>query len=130
MEDANSRDAGLLFEDQESALEGSPNFNSGIIQDPKSKIQKGRGPFVVTPRRRAAMLANLDKARAAPKEKVYGPSEKRRTANHANLQKAHAARAAARAERQAFRSASSASSLPSRQGTRRACKRARKAEGR
>ena len=49
------------------------------------------------------MLANLDKARAAPKEKIYGPSEKRSAANHANLQKAHAARAAARAAKQAFR---------------------------
>ena len=65
-------------------------------------MQNGKRPFVVTPRRRAAMLANLEKARAAPKEKIYAPSEKRDAANHANLQKAHAARAAARAAKQAF----------------------------
>src|SRR5262249_49906234 len=64
--------------------------------------QKGKRPYVKTPARLAASLANLEKARAAPKEKIYGPSEKRRIANHANLQKAHAALAAARAAKQAF----------------------------
>ena len=129
MEDTNCKNAGLIVDDRESDSTDSSsptpdspaddqdddnrsgrieNHQSKIensrepIQNRKSKIQKEKRPFVVTPRRRAAMLANLDKARAAPKDKIYGPSEKRSAANHANLQKAHAARAAARAEKQAF----------------------------
>ncbi len=40
----------------------------------------------------AAARANLEKARAAPKEKVYRPTEKRLAANRTNLAKAKAAR--------------------------------------
>ena len=40
----------------------------------------------------AASSANLKKAWAAPKEKVYRPSEKRKAANRANLAIAHARR--------------------------------------
>src|SRR6516164_2425268 len=85
-------------ENHQSKIENSPEPN----QNPRSQMQNGKRPFVVTPRRRAAMLANLEKARAAPKEKIYAPSEKRDAANQANLQKAHAARAAARAAKQVF----------------------------
>jgi hypothetical protein len=108
------------LKDRELAIEDSPDSGVGVrnrkipegakpteasgetIPNPPSKIQSGKRPYVKTPARLAAMLANLEKARAAPKEKVYRPSEKRRAANRANLQKAHAARAAARAEQQAF----------------------------
>ena len=62
------------------------------IQNPKSKIQNGKRPYVRTPARLAAARANLQKARAAPKEKVYRLSEKRLAANRANLAKAKAAR--------------------------------------
>src|SRR5271167_1441761 len=53
-----------------------------------SKIQNGKRPYVKTPARVAAARANLEKARAAPKEKVYRRTEKRLAANRANLEKA------------------------------------------
>jgi len=97
---------------QESALEDSPDSapptqdshsdvqdgrsrteTSGEpIQNPKSKIQNGKRPYVKTPARLAAARANLEKARAVPKEKVYRRTEKRLAANRANLAKAQAAR--------------------------------------
>ena len=97
---------------QESALEDSPDSASPTqdshsdvqdgrsrtetsgepIQNPKSKIQNGKRPYVKTPARLAAARANLEKARAVPKEKVYRRTEKRLAANRANLAKAQAAR--------------------------------------
>jgi hypothetical protein len=62
------------------------------IQNPKSKIQNGKRPYVQTPARLAAARANLEKARAVPKEKVYRPTAKRLAANRANLAKAQTAR--------------------------------------
>jgi hypothetical protein len=46
----------------------------------------------MTPARLAAAMAALEKARAAPKEKVYRPTAKRRAANLANLEIANAKR--------------------------------------
>ena len=62
------------------------------IQNPKSKVQNGNRPYVKTPARLAAARANLEKARSAPKEKVYRRTDKRLAANRANLAKAQAAR--------------------------------------
>jgi hypothetical protein len=59
-------------------------------QNPKARKQ--RRPYVKTPARVAASCANLLKARAAPKEKIYRPTAKRQAANRANLGKAHARR--------------------------------------
>ena len=122
MENITGQNVQLVRRDGETAIGDSPG-SSGGIRNPLSAIPEGakpsevsdepipngpsktknrKRPYVVTPRRRAAMLANLGKARATPKEKVYRPSEKHRAANQANLKKAHAARAAARVERQAF----------------------------
>ncbi|HMD95965.1 MAG TPA: hypothetical protein VKM93_01355, partial [Terriglobia bacterium] len=53
---------------------------------------KPKRKFVMTPERRAKLLANLEKARLAPKEKVYRKTPKRYAANLANLAKAHAKR--------------------------------------
>ena len=53
----------------------------------KVRAQKGR-PYRKTPARLAASLANLERARAAPKDLVYRPTVKRLLACHANLVKA------------------------------------------
>jgi hypothetical protein len=86
---------------QHSARAGSGAENSGAeetshvhqagepIQNPKSKIQNG---YVLTPRRRAAMLANPEKARVAPRDRVYRTTKRCRAANLANPQKANAVR--------------------------------------
>ena len=62
------------------------------IQNPKSKIQNGNRPYLKTLARLAAARANLEKARSAPKEKVYRRTDKRLAANRSNLAKAKAAR--------------------------------------
>jgi hypothetical protein len=46
--------------------------------------------FVMTPERKAKLMANLEKARLAPKEKVYRKTPKRYAANIGNLAKANA----------------------------------------
>ncbi|MGO9274945.1 MAG: hypothetical protein ACLQOO_32735 [Terriglobia bacterium] len=51
--------------------------------EPKTKRK-----YVMTPERRAKLLANLEKARLAPKEKVYRKTPKRYAANVGNLEKA------------------------------------------
>ncbi|MGO9274974.1 MAG: hypothetical protein ACLQOO_32880, partial [Terriglobia bacterium] len=53
--------------------------------DPKPKRK-----FVMTPERKAKLMANLAKARLAPKEKVYRQTPKRYAANIGNLAKANA----------------------------------------
>src|SRR5271166_2034754 len=53
---------------------------------------KPKRKFVMTPERRAKLLANLEKARLAPKEKVYRKTPKRYAANVGNLAKANAKR--------------------------------------
>ncbi len=83
--------------DEATPMAGQPSIENPPSagprnQNPKSKIPNGKRPYVQTPAQRAASLANLDKARAAPKEKIYWPSEKRKAANRANLVKARAAR--------------------------------------
>jgi hypothetical protein len=62
------------------------------IENRQSKIENGKRPYVKTPARVAAARANLEKARSAPKEKVYRRTDKRLAANRANLAKARAAR--------------------------------------
>jgi hypothetical protein len=52
----------------------------------KRSGSKMQNSFVLTPRRRTAMLANLEKARTAPNDRVYQSTKKRRDANLANLQ--------------------------------------------
>jgi len=55
------------------------------VQDPESKTQNGKRryvrkqPYVKTPARVKAFMANLEKAKAVPKEKRYPKSEKRKT---------------------------------------------------
>jgi len=53
---------------------------------------KPKRKFVITPERQAKLLANLEKARLAPKEKVYRKTPKRYAANVGNLAKANAKR--------------------------------------
>jgi hypothetical protein len=53
---------------------------------------KPKRRFVMTPERRAKLMANLEKARLAPKEKVYRKTPKRYAANIGNLAKANAKR--------------------------------------
>jgi hypothetical protein len=62
------------------------------IENRESKIGDGKRPYAKTPARLAAARANLEKARAAPKEKVYRRTDKRLAANRANLAKAQTAR--------------------------------------
>jgi len=61
-------------------------------QSPKPKTGKRRyvrqRPYVKTPARVAAYMANFEKMVAAPKEKRYPPSPKRDAANMKNLEKA------------------------------------------
>ncbi len=57
------------------------------IRNPKWKSQKGKRYFM-TPARLATSLANLEKARAAPKELVYRPTVRRLLACRASLLKA------------------------------------------
>jgi len=61
-------------------------------QSPKSKTGKRRyvrqRPYVKTPARVAAYMANFEKMVGAPKEKRYPPSAKRDAANMKNLEKA------------------------------------------
>ena len=63
-------------------------------QSPKPKTGKRRyvrqRPYVKTPARVAAYMANFEKMVAAPKEKRYRPSVKRDAANPKNLGKAWA----------------------------------------
>ncbi len=54
--------------------------------DPQSKIPKRL--YVLTSRGLAAVLANLEKARVAPKALAYRPTVRRLLASHANLVKA------------------------------------------
>jgi len=60
-------------------------------QSPKSKTGKRpyvrQRPYVKTPARVAAYMANFEKMVAAPKEKRYPPSPKRDAANMKNLGK-------------------------------------------
>lgn len=58
--------------------------------EPPQKARKSR--YTRSPAALAAMRANLEKARAAPREKIYRSTEKRRAASRANLAKAIAAR--------------------------------------
>ena len=51
---------------------------------------KPKRKFVMTPERRAKLLANLAKARLAPKDKVYRQTPRRYAANLGNLEKANA----------------------------------------
>jgi len=51
---------------------------------------KPKRKFVMTPERHAKLMANLAKARLAPKEKVYRKTPKRYAANIGNLAKANA----------------------------------------
>jgi len=64
------------------------------VQSPKSKTGKRRyvrqRPYVKTPARVAAYMANFEKMVGAPKEKRYPPSPKRDAANMKNLGKAWA----------------------------------------
>jgi hypothetical protein len=53
---------------------------------------KPKRKFVMTPERRAKLMANLEKARLAPKEKVYRKTAKRYAANLNNLGIANAMR--------------------------------------
>jgi len=53
---------------------------------------KPKRKFVMTPERKAKLLANLEQARLAPKEKVYRKTPKRYAANVGNLAKANAKR--------------------------------------
>src|SRR5215470_16234872 len=61
-------------------------------QNPKSKTGKRpyvrQRPYVKTPARVAAFMANFEKMVAAPKEKRYPPSPKRDASNMKNLEKA------------------------------------------
>src|SRR5208282_4815459 len=54
-----------------------------VQNEPKPKRK-----YVMTPERRAKLMANLAKARLAPKEKVYRKTPKRYAANIGNLEKA------------------------------------------
>ncbi|MGO9270884.1 MAG: hypothetical protein ACLQOO_11625, partial [Terriglobia bacterium] len=51
---------------------------------------KPKRKFVMTPERHAKLMANLAKARLAPREKVYRKTPKRYAANLNNLEKANA----------------------------------------
>src|SRR5208282_4093583 len=51
---------------------------------------KPKRKYVMTPERRAKLMANLAQARLAPKEKVYRKTPKRYAANIGNLEKANA----------------------------------------
>ena len=62
-----------------------------VQNDPKPKRK-----FVMTPERHAKLMANLAKARLAPKEKVYRKTPKRYAANLSNLEKANAKSASSR----------------------------------
>ena len=62
------------------------------VQSAQPGIQNPKRPYEKTPARRAASLANLQKARAVPKEKIYQLTEKRKAANRANLAIANARR--------------------------------------
>ncbi|HWT82718.1 MAG TPA: hypothetical protein VN648_28385, partial [Candidatus Methylomirabilis sp.] len=75
-----------------SASIDNPASPKPPIQDPRSNGPKPKRPYKKTPARTAASRANLEKARAAPKEKIYWPSPKRKAANLANLPKAWAKR--------------------------------------
>ena len=61
------------------------------LENRQSKIANRKRRYVKTPARLAAARANLEKARAVPKEKVYRRTEKRLAANRANLAKAKVA---------------------------------------
>ncbi|HMD96538.1 MAG TPA: hypothetical protein VKM93_04290, partial [Terriglobia bacterium] len=67
-----------------------------VPNEPKPKRK-----FVMTPERKAKLLANLEKARLAPKEKVYRKTPKRYAANLGNLAKANAKRRAQSESQQA-----------------------------
>jgi len=54
------------------------------------KEPKPKRKYVVTPERREKVMANLAKARLAPKEKVYRKTPRRYAANIGNLEKAKA----------------------------------------
>jgi len=65
---------------------------------PPSQEDRPKRKYALTPRGArspqalAARRANLAKARAAPRDVIYRPTEKRQAASRANLQKALAAR--------------------------------------
>jgi hypothetical protein len=80
------------------------------VQNPESKTPKAKRkyvrkqPYEFTAARQASSKTNLEKANAAPNEKKYKSTEKRKRANRASLQKANAKRKAKRkAEREALR---------------------------
>lgn len=68
------------------------------MNDSESAVTQCRRAYRLTPRGRAsrkalaARRANLEKARAAPREVIYGTTRKRRAASRANIQKALAGR--------------------------------------
>src|SRR5271165_6709529 len=53
---------------------------------------KPKRKYVMTPERKAKLMANLEKARLAPKEKVYRQTPQRYAANIGNFEKAKAKR--------------------------------------
>ncbi len=69
----------------------SPTEQPFPSAEARAEIQNPKRRYVKTPARLAAALANLAKARAAPKEKIYRRTEKRLAANRANLEKARQA---------------------------------------
>ena len=58
------------------------------VQERRSRNGKRQRSYSKTPERLAASLANLEKARAAPKRLIYRPTARRLAALHANLVKA------------------------------------------
>jgi len=60
----------------------------GRVQNPKSKIQNRKRPYVKTPARLATSRAHLDKAWTAPKGMMYRPTVRRLLACRASLVKA------------------------------------------
>jgi hypothetical protein len=67
-------------------IDGRKNVKS-LARQAKTRTRRHR-PYIKTPARLAASLANLKRARAAPKDLVYRPTVKRLLAYRANLLKA------------------------------------------
>jgi len=55
-------------------------------------MSDSRKPYTMTPAALAARRANIEKAHAAPKEKIYRPTPERQAASRTNMQRAIAAR--------------------------------------
>jgi hypothetical protein len=60
---------------------------TSLARQARARTRRHR-PYIKTPARLAASLANLKRARAAPKDLVYRPTVKRLLAYRANLLKA------------------------------------------